>query len=114
MDHAEVLTELKAVLGPAVHLDVPLADMAPVGTDPEDPFVQCVLACLGEGMSAPIGLPYFTDASVLQTAYGGCPTVILGPGGASQAHQTDEFCPVEKIAEAALIYQRLIERWCRP
>src|SRR3954447_17375513 len=45
MDHAEVLTELKAVLGPAVHLDVPLADMAPVGTDPEDPFVQCVLAC---------------------------------------------------------------------
>src|SRR3954463_16003069 len=36
-----------------------------------------------------------------------------GLGEASQAHQTDEFCAVETIAEAALLYQRLIERWCR-
>jgi succinyl-diaminopimelate desuccinylase len=114
MDHADVLAELRSVVGPSVQLEVPLADMAPVGTDPEEPFVRCGLACLGERAAAPIGLPYFTDASVLQTAYGGCPTVILGPGEASQAHQTDEFCPVETIAEAALIYQRLIERWCRP
>ena len=113
MDPAEVLTELRSELGSSVHLDVPLANMPPVGTDPDNPFVRCGLACLGEGMAAPIGLPYFTDASVLQPAYGGCPTVILGPGDPGQAHQTDEFCPLEKITEAVLIYQRFIERWCR-
>ena len=113
MEHSDVLAELRDVLGPSVHLDLPLADMPPVGTDPEDPFVRCILACLGEGAAAPIGLPYFTDASVLQTAYNGCPTVILGPGEPGQAHQTDEFCFIERINMAALIYQSTIERWCR-
>src|SRR3954454_1236182 len=113
MDHADVLAELRSVVGSSVQLEAPLADMAPVGTDPDDPFVQCGLACLGGRAAAPIGLPYFTDGSVLQAAYGGCPTGILGPGEASQVHQTDEFCPVETIADAALIYEYIIERWCR-
>jgi succinyl-diaminopimelate desuccinylase len=41
MDHAEVLTELRSELGSSVHLDVPLASMPPVGTDPDNPFVRC-------------------------------------------------------------------------
>jgi succinyl-diaminopimelate desuccinylase len=113
MDHAKVLAELRSVLGPSVQLDVPLADMPPVGTDPEDPFVRCVCSCIGKGETVAIGLPYFTDASVLQAAYIGCPTVVLGPGEPGQAHQTDEFCPVERITEATSIYQHIVERWCR-
>ena len=56
--------------------------------------------------------PYFTDASALTPALGNVPTVILGPGPAHMAHQTDEWCECGRIEEAVLIYQRLIEAWC--
>jgi len=113
IDHTQALQELQTVLGREVQFEPPLADMPPVGTDPEEAFVRCVLRCLSESDVGAIGLPYFTDGSVLQSAYSGCPTVILGPGEPSQAHQTDEFCLVEKINEAAEIYRETIEHWCR-
>jgi succinyl-diaminopimelate desuccinylase len=56
--------------------------------------------------------PYFTDASALTPALGGVPTVILGPGPAHMAHQTDEWCETAKIDEAVRIYEQLIARWC--
>jgi len=40
------------------------------------------------------------------------PTVILGPGPAAMAHQTDEWCEIAKIDEAVDIYRRLIAQWC--
>jgi succinyl-diaminopimelate desuccinylase len=56
--------------------------------------------------------PYFTDASALTPALGGVPTVILGPGPAHMAHQTDEWCECARIEEAVVIYRRLIGTWC--
>jgi succinyl-diaminopimelate desuccinylase len=55
--------------------------------------------------------PYFTDASALTPAYGGPPTVILGPGEAVMAHQTDEYCLVNKIGEARDAYIEIASRW---
>jgi succinyl-diaminopimelate desuccinylase len=45
---------------------------------------------------------------VLQKVYGGVPTIILGPGQAEMAHQTDEFCYIEKLQEAVKIYKNII------
>ena len=56
--------------------------------------------------------PYFTDASALVPMLGGPPTVILGPGEAHMAHQTDEYCVVDRITEAVEIDTRLIRDWC--
>ena len=56
--------------------------------------------------------PYFTDASALTPALGNVPTVILGPGPAHLAHQTDEWCEVALLEEAVTIYDRLIASWC--
>ena len=114
MRHAEVLAQIESALGTDVSLDAPLVDLPPVGTDPDDAFVRSAMRVLeAMGLQAqPIGLPYFTDGSVLQPAYGGCPTIILGPGEAAQAHQTDEYCFVSKLTEAAAIYRGLIEAWC--
>jgi hypothetical protein len=56
-------------------------------------------------------MPYFTDGSVLQPALRNCPTIVLGPGEPSQAHQIDEFCETEKILEAVTIYRALAEKW---
>jgi hypothetical protein len=55
------------------------------------------------------GTPYFTDAAALKPAFDGAPTVILGPGDMTLAHQTDEYCAVE-IEEAANIYKAIARR----
>ena len=56
-------------------------------------------------------LPFFTDAAVLQPAFGGVPTVILGPGDTRMAHQTDEYCLVDNIPLAVEMYRRIIVDW---
>jgi len=38
--------------------------------------------------------------------------VVLGPGEAAMAHQTDEYCYVDRIDEAAGIYEDIIRKWC--
>ena len=60
----------------------------------------------------PRGAPYFTDASALTPACGTPPTLIMGPGEMAQAHQTDEFCFVDRIEEAAELYHTMARRWC--
>ena len=55
--------------------------------------------------------PYFTDASALSPAYGGVPSVILGPGETAMAHQTDEYCVVERIGQAIEAYIEIAKRW---
>ena len=105
--------ELQATLGSEVTLEVTV-EAPSVWTDPEDPFLVDVFAVCRELGHAPKveAAPYFTDASALTPALGNVPTVILGPGPAHMAHQTDEWCDLDKIDEAVTIYERLIARWC--
>ena len=56
--------------------------------------------------------PQFTDAAALSQAYRAPPTVILGPGEPQMAHQTDEYCTVDRIHQAVGAYQEIIRRWC--
>ena len=57
--------------------------------DPGDPWIQSVYdlvaPVIGE-RPVPRAVPYFTDAAALTPAYGGAPTVILGPGELTVAH----------------------------
>ena len=65
------------------------------------------------GVAAPaLPVPFATDASVLTPAYGGPPTVILGPGETEQAHKTDEWCSLTRIEQAAELYADLAAAWC--
>jgi hypothetical protein len=41
----------------------------------------------------------------------GQPIVILGPGEAEMAHQTDEYCRVDRIDEATSLFNDLIKDW---
>jgi succinyl-diaminopimelate desuccinylase len=91
-------------------------DVEGVWTDPAQPWMQDVADVTARVTGQPAGVraaPYFTDASVLTPAYGGAPTVILGPGELAMAHQTDEYCVVDRLGEAVEIYTELIRRWCR-
>jgi succinyl-diaminopimelate desuccinylase len=108
LSSSRVLAQLGRAAGPEVTIE-PILDLAPVATDPSDPFVQSAVSVAG---SSGGGLAYFTDAAALSPAYGSPPTVVWGPGEAGQAHQTDEWATVEKIEAAAEGYFEVARRWC--
>jgi succinyl-diaminopimelate desuccinylase len=86
-----------------------------VWTDPRDPWVASAADIVHSvtGCTHAIGgASYFTDAGALKPAMGQPPTIILGPGGPAQMHQTDEYCLIARIEEAEAIYAELIARWC--
>jgi succinyl-diaminopimelate desuccinylase len=114
MSHAAIIEAVARCSEEAIRI-VPLADMASVATDPSHRWMQSVFdvvaAHTGQRPDAR-GASYFTDAAALRSVGQPPPTVILGPGEASQAHQTDEFVYLARIEEAAAIYTRLLRSWC--
>ena len=114
IDHDALLRRLKELLGKEVELDV-FSDLQPVWTAPDGEWVQRVFEiCKPYVGAAPEArtAPYMTDAANLLKAYVGAPTVVLGPGEAAQAHQTDEYCSMERTRKAVAIYEALIKDWC--
>lgn len=114
MNESEVLATLRAAVGDDVGVER-IGGALSIDTSPLDPWIQRALAgtarVTGES-HAPAGVPYFTDASVLTPAFGGVPTLILGPGEASMAHKTDESCSVSLLEQAVTIYTAIAADWC--
>lgn len=111
--HATVEAQVASFLGPDVEVST-LDEAQPVWTEPSAEWVQQVYRIVESvtGQPAAVGAaPYFTDASALTPALGGLPTVILGPGPAPLAHQTDEYCEIAAIEAHKEICRRLIEDW---
>ena len=112
-DHGGVRTGLESYLGEDVKMET-LVDVEAIWTDPDNTWMQEVFAImaplLGEEIEARTAT-YFTDAAALTPAYGGVPTVILGPGEAHMAHQTDEYCLVYRIDQAVEAYRQLALSW---
>jgi succinyl-diaminopimelate desuccinylase len=115
MDHSALLSRLKDLLGKETELDV-FSDMNAVWTEPQQEWVQRVFEISGKHLGArpePRAQTYNTDAGNLLKVYKGVPTVILGPGEAAQAHQTDEYVSMERIRQSVAIYEDLILDWCK-
>ncbi len=115
LDHERIKQQLGAELGAEVEIET-IVDVGAVWTDPSSPWIrqvhETVQRLTGEAVGpGPRTAPYFTDASVLTPAFGNPPTIILGPGEAARAHQTDEYCSVDRIHEAAAIYAALATDW---
>jgi len=113
-DHGALVNRLQSYLGDEVAVST-VVDVPGVWTEVDEPWIQEVFElvepALGEKPQAR-SAPYFTDASALKPAFGGAPTVILGPGDMKLAHQTDEYCAVDRVEEAANIYEAIARRWC--
>lgn len=92
----------------------PVVNVPGVWTDAGDPWIREIFELIeriaGEKPEQR-GAPYFTDAAALKPAFDGAPTIILGPGDMTLAHQTDEYCVVDRIEEAANIYESIARRW---
>lgn len=108
--HDEILRRLQDAVGPDLRVET-LIDLESVYTEPSDPWTKRVASFCPGGATTRI-VSYFTDAAALRGPLGGPPTLILGPGDAHMAHQTDEYCPVYRITEARDIYVRAIQDWC--
>jgi succinyl-diaminopimelate desuccinylase len=112
--HARVRDEISSALGSEIEVET-MVDVESVWTEAETAWMRQVFDVCETVQGARPSVdaaPYFTDASALTPALGGVPTVILGPGPAHMAHQTDEWCEIARIEEAAEVYRRLIAGWC--
>ena len=112
--NADVAANLASLLGEDVAVES-IVNVEGVWTNPGEAWISEVIGLMEVVLDEKITTKtasYFTDASALTPAYGGVPTVILGPGEASMAHQTDEFCFVYRIEQAVDIYRTLAEKWC--
>jgi succinyl-diaminopimelate desuccinylase len=110
VNHAQLRQRLQQVVGDEARIEA-IVDVPGVWTAPEDEWVQRVRSVVADVTGrpcAPGAATFFTDASVLTPAMGRPKTIILGPGEPSQAHQTDEWCSVERIREAVEIYARVM------
>ncbi len=86
-----------------------LLDRAPIDTDRKSRIVQVAEQAYTEIMGeVPLlhGMAYYTDASAIVPALG-VPTVILGPGEADEAHQTNESVELPQVRLAARLYEQL-------
>jgi succinyl-diaminopimelate desuccinylase len=114
MNHEELLSRLKNLIGEA-EFEV-FSNLPPVWTAPDDDWMQRVFEIcrpyVGEAPAARTA-PYMTDAANLLKVYAGAPTVVLGPGEAAMAHQTDEYCSMERLRQSVEIYEKIILDWCK-
>jgi succinyl-diaminopimelate desuccinylase len=114
VNHKKLREELQAQLGSEVELET-ILDLEAVYTEPDNAWMREVFDVMKPYVG---GVPearvatYFTDAAALNVAYRTPPTVILGPGEAQMAHQTDEYCVVERIHDAVAAYEEITRRWC--
>jgi succinyl-diaminopimelate desuccinylase len=112
-DLAELRARLQSAVGPDTRIES-IIEVPSIFSGADDDWIQSVFARVREIANVTPDIrtaPYFTDGAVLRPAYGEPPTVILGPGEATMAHQTDEYCLASRVSEAAAIYERLIDDW---
>ena len=111
--HSALLDRIRALLGDAAELRVQ-TDIGAIYSEPAQPWVRHVFDVTAPLLGArpePRAATYFTDGAVLRSAYPDVPMVVLGPGEPHLAHQTDEYCLVERIEQAVDLYQELIAAW---
>ncbi|HKU45544.1 MAG TPA: M20 family metallopeptidase [Burkholderiales bacterium] len=111
MDHDKVLKRLRTLMK-ADEVDV-FSNLKPVWTAPDEDWIERVFEVCKPYVGKPKArtAPYMTDAANLLKVYAGAPTVVLGPGEAAMAHQTDEYASQERIRQSVAIYEALIKDW---
>lgn len=79
----------------------------PFGEDAQSELVKICEALTGNHSES---VAFATEAPFMQQL--GMQTVVMGPGSINQAHQPDEFIPLNQIEPAVKIVRGLIEKFC--
>lgn len=109
--HDKLVRRLEPVLAEASGLSLEIRRMfeglPPFESEAGAEIVRCCEELSGCGSGA---VAFGTEAPFLKRL--GLQTVVMGPGHIEQAHQPDEFLPLEHIRSGTEILARLIERFC--
>jgi succinyl-diaminopimelate desuccinylase len=116
VDHGHLEKSLAALLAPHGASVRKIVDCASLYTEPQNEWIQEVFELCTpylDGRPAPKTITFSTDGADLKRGFGGtAPAVILGPGEPKLAHQTDEWCSMDRIGQSVDIFQTLMRRWC--
>ena len=115
IDHVHVCHSLQALVAPRGARVRQIVDTPPLYTEPSNEWVQDVFeACTPflDARPTPKTITFSTDGAYLKRGFGGPPTVILGPGEPTLAHQTDEWCSIHRIEQSVDLFGTLMRRWC--
>src|SRR5688572_2136919 len=114
IDHGHLCRSLQELLAPRGARVRQLVDTPSLYTEPDQEWVQEVFdVCtpfIGE-RPVPRTLTFSTDGADLGRGFGGPPTVIVGPGEPTLAHQTDEWCSLERTRQSVEMFATLMRRW---
>ncbi len=112
-DHQAILKRIRLLIK-EIALKVPdfkasvkvINDRAPLETSTDESVVRKfsdVLFEINGRRPIPLGVNYYTDASVFAPALG-VPMIICGPGDPKLAHQPNEYIEISKLIDAVKIY----------
>lgn len=115
LDKEEVLKRLDSLMkqrckgyGEGLSFNPEIANYRmPVEIRPEDVWLHRLKELIGDE-AGEIGINYFTDASILLTAWEGCPVLLFGPGEPKLCHKPNEYVEISKYFEAI----RIMEKFC--
>ncbi len=114
MDNDELRVAIQQRLTPIAErsgTDIVLSSLFE-GVDPfgEDEQSELVKMCEQLTGNHSESVAFATEAPFMQQL--GMQTVVMGPGSINQAHQPDEFIPLDQIEPAVKIVRGLIEKFC--
>ncbi len=93
----------------AIHMEI-INDRMPVSVPSENAilqeFLKLVYAATGKG-PAPVGINFFTDASILVRECPHIPVVLYGPGEQQTTHKPNEYMMLQSYFEAVGTYCRI-------
>ncbi|MCZ6565859.1 MAG: M20 family metallopeptidase [Gammaproteobacteria bacterium] len=111
---SQLMDEFTKLLGDDVEIEE-IVGVDGIWAEPENNWVKQVFSIAKEVLNVkPVArsVSYFTDGPSLAKFSKNPPTLVLGPGEAAMAHQTDEFCFIDRIEEAVDLYERIAHKWC--
>jgi succinyl-diaminopimelate desuccinylase len=114
IDHVHLCKSLECLLAPRGAHVRKIVDVPPLYTEPQDAWIQEVFeACTPflDGRPTPKTITFSTDGADLKRGMGAPPTVILGPGEPTLAHQTDEWCSIGRLEQSVDLFTTLAKRW---
>ena len=84
-----------------------IQDVSPFEQDAHSELVSLAETLTGHDA---IAVAFATEAPFLQQL--GMETIVMGPGSIDQAHQPDEFMPLDQIQPAINLLEQFIRHYC--
>ena len=113
-DNAEVredirtrLAEIGNARGLSIEMRSLIQDVSPFEQDAHSELVSLAETLTGHDA---IAVAFATEAPFLQQL--GMETIVMGPGSIDQAHQPDEFMPLDQIQPAIKLLEQFIRHYC--